>query len=89
MTFSKRDLVRTLEKKLGFLEVGGKKHEKYRLEVEGQVVAIVPMSRGWSEVSAPMVSSIAQQMHITSPQLREVVGCSISRDAYIQAAVAD
>ena len=89
MSFAKTDVVQVLLSKLGFADAGGTKHEKYRLEIDGQFVAQTAMSRSWRDISTPMITNLAHQIGLTSKEFRMVMDCRMNREKYLQAVLED
>ena len=88
-TISKADLKRALKQKFGFEPVRGSKHEAFSLVVEGRKVAMTFFSRGArSEVLGPaLLRQIGNQLrleHSPTQVLRDMVGCSVSREQYLR-----
>jgi hypothetical protein len=81
---SARELTASLEDKFGFAVTQGKKHEKYRLSLGGVYVAHTTVSHGWDDITDTLLSMIARQLGVTAQQLRLMVGCTISRSAYVE-----
>lgn len=50
-------------------------------EFEGRVVARTRRSKGSGDL--PMQHSIRQQLKLNEEQLKEAIGCSLSRESYI------
>lgn len=72
-----------LQDKLGFVNQGGAKHDKYELYVDGVYVAHTTISRNNEPIRDRLFGMMARQVGVTSPQLRQIVGCTIDRDGYL------
>jgi hypothetical protein len=83
MPVAARDLERLLLYKFGFERAGGKKHDKYRLYVEGKTVALTYLSGLAGDIDDTLLGAIAQQMCVTMSQFKGMRLCDIDRDGYL------
>ena len=85
MTIAASALRSALGNKLGFELAGSGRapHDKYRLYVDGQWLAQTQVPRGGAPIRDPLARRIAKQVGLDLDQLRSLVGCQISRDAYL------
>jgi len=67
---------------LGFTRRTGR-HQIYVLELDGRQVVRTLISHGAREISDDLLSTMAQQMGIDTPQLKELLAGELSRDAYL------
>ena len=51
-------------------------------EYDGKVITRTKRSKGSGDV--PMQHSIRQQLKLNEDQLREAIGCSLTRDGYVE-----
>lgn len=72
-----------LTSKLGFVRADGD-HYVYKLEIDGQYVARTKFSGSHKQLSDDLVAAVARQIGLTSPQLRQMVSCTIDRSGYLQ-----
>lgn len=70
--------------KLGFTQSEGSKHELFDLYVDGVYVANTRLSRAKDPIRSTLFGIIARQVGVSSPQLRQIVACSIDRDGYLE-----
>lgn len=73
-----------LTRKFGFTTGAGTKHEALELYAEGRKVAITRLSRSHDEISDPLLSQIARQIHVNSRILRQMCECTVSAQEYIE-----
>ena len=84
-TLKQADIRRQLPNKFGFEELSGNNHLKYRLWVDGKIVAITQLSHSKSDIKAGVVSAMARQLSVTSSQFVGMISCSFSKVAYFEA----
>ena len=84
MAIKKRTLIRTLETKLGFVFIGGAKHDAYTCVVSGKRIATARVSRGHKEISDSILRQIAKQLWITLAELKRLIDCSMTLDEYLE-----
>ena len=77
-----RELAGALASKFGFENAGGKGHDRYRLMVDGRMVAYVDVSRSQVDLGAQLVSSMGKQAGVNGPTLRGMVACTVSASEY-------
>ena len=84
MAISVRDMEKTLLRKLGFSSSQGRHHFYDLLDGDGKIVAKTMLSHGprGKDISKGIFSSIARQIKLTTPQLRDAVSCPLSRKDY-------
>lgn len=80
------DLKAKLTSKFGFAAAGSGRgpHDKFRLYVDGRWVAQTQVPRGSKPINDKLAGMIARQVGVTSRQLRDMIGCSIGRQAYLE-----
>lgn len=83
MPLDARTVDTRLANKFGFNRSEGSSHVKFRLEVDGVFVAHTRMSRGGSDIGDPLIGAMARQLGVTASQFRQMVECTIDRDAYL------
>lgn len=85
MQLERRDVLINLEHK-GFEKSEGKKHTVliyHNTEGKKTVIkTIVSRGTGYTSLGGDLVSSMARQCRLTTPQFVSFVDCSISRDDY-------
>ncbi len=84
MAISMLDMKRALLNKLGFSQ-SKSHHFLYRLtDRDGKLVVKTKLSHRskGDDIGKRIFSSIARQIHLTSPQLRDAVKCPLSRKDY-------
>lgn len=83
MPVSARKMDSILVNKLGFSQ-RGRKHRIYTLQIEGREVARTLISHGAKEISDRMLATMARQMGITSPQLKDIIKGKLDKEPYYQ-----
>ena len=70
-------------KKLGFVHIGGKKHEKWVLKSkEGKVYLTTAVSRNNKDIGYGLRNIICKQLHVTQKQYQEIAQCTMSKKNY-------
>ena len=86
MPMSPRDLETAISRKLGFTQSRAhKSHRWFSLELPGHPTISTMVSHAKKDIGKSLESTIARQMLIQASLLREIVGCTKSRDEYIAA----
>jgi hypothetical protein len=83
MAFSKAEVRRALQSKLGFEMDAGARHPTFIYRDGDQVVAKTHISHGRGrDLSEGVVAAMARQLGVTAPQLRGAIDCRISCDGF-------
>jgi hypothetical protein len=82
MPTSVRKMDQLLVNELGFTRRTGR-HQIYVLELEGRQVVRTLISHGAREISDDLLSTMAQQMGIRTPELKRLLAGEMSRAAYL------
>ena len=83
MPTSVRKMDQLLVNVLGFARCTGR-HQIYILELDGRQVVRTLISHGAREISDDLLSTMAQQMGISTPQLKKLLAGELSRTAYLE-----
>ena len=84
MPCSAHDMRSGLIGKLDCEESQGRRHTKYKLFHEGQLIATTYMSRGVSELSDSLVSRIAQELCVQTSVLKGICDCPYGLSEYLR-----
>lgn len=84
MIISPKELHDCLVNKFKFDEIKKTKHDALILVVDGRQVAYTQFSRSREDIRDKMFGMIARQIGVTSPDLKKMVGCTKSREEYLQ-----
>ena len=82
MPTSVRKMDQLLVNVLGFARRTGR-HQIYILELDGRQVVRTLISHGAREISDDLLSTIAQQMGISAPQLKKLLAGELTRTDYL------
>ena len=69
-------------KKLGFVEIGGKKHEKWVYKAGETKHVKTVVSRGNADIGPGLMKSFCEQLHVTKQQYEEIARCNMSKESY-------
>lgn len=67
---------------LGFARRSGR-HQIYVLELDGRQVVRTLISHGAREITDDLLATMAQQMGITAPQLKQLLAGELTRSDYL------
>ncbi|MDZ7696676.1 MAG: hypothetical protein U5R49_07060 [Deltaproteobacteria bacterium] len=82
MPTSVRKMDQLLVNELGFTRRTGR-HQIYVLELGGRQVVRTLISHGAREISDDLLSTMAQQMGVRTPELKKLLAGELSRAAYL------
>jgi hypothetical protein len=78
-----REIDRMLRSKLQAVVREGGKHTRYMIEHQGQVVALMVMSHGASEIGEPLLARMAREVGVSRRQFQLLLDCPMSYEEYI------
>ena len=83
MAAPRSDVERVLERVLGFRRDEGD-HHRFRLEIDGNLVAITKTSHSHTTISDSLLAEMARQLHIPSRFFRDLIAGRRNRADYLE-----
>ena len=88
MVFKAKEVERVLEKKGFERERGQKDHNRFVLLIDGKITSIrTKTSHNGQDIDDYLQKRMAEQMHLTKPEFKSFVSCTISKDEYAKKVV--
>jgi hypothetical protein len=78
------DVRKQLARKFHFVDAGGTRHDRFELEIEGELVAYVVVERHKNDIRDTLIGRMASQLSVSPRQFREMIQCQISNDDFLR-----